>query len=64
MVAPGQMLAGIAAMQREQAKTRCQFLRALHDRAERQTFASLQIAARSAAAPPDGGVPTQDDRSG
>jgi len=47
-----QMLAGITAMLREQAETNRQFLGALHDQAERQTFALEQIAAQSAAALP------------
>ena len=51
IVALGQMVAGIAAMQQEQAEANRQFLGALRDTAERQAYALEQIAARSLAVP-------------
>jgi len=52
IVALGQMVAGIAAMQRDQAETNPQFLREVKIQEERQDFAIEQLAARTAAAPP------------
>ncbi|KAK9535758.1 hypothetical protein VZT92_008119 [Zoarces viviparus] len=52
IIALGQMLGGIAAMQREQAEMNRLFLGELQAQAERQAYALEQLAARIAAGPP------------
>jgi len=53
VIALGQMLGGMAAMQRDQAEAIRQILETLLAQAERQTHALERLAARTAAAPPN-----------